>query len=785
MSDLFQKLIEMSVMGSIVILITLLMRFFLRKSSKRYMMILWAVVALRLLVPVSIESSLSIFNFIPYKTAVFSVSGEAEKTDAASAIKAPVANDNELAEINSVEQLSNDLLENKLPSNAAPAVATTEMAANAITANAEATNAGASNEVITNEAAISETPANAMAADAVATNGVAADAVAADEVAANDNTKAKDSSSGVKVDYKTTVAIVWATGFIGILIYCIVRFFMLKIKLKDATRVEKNIYESEKVPSPFVFGFIVPRIYLPDVLDKTEREYMLMHEQTHIKHGDWISKIVGMVVVAVHWFNPLVWLAYAFFEQDMEMHCDERTISDMDVSLKQAYTMSIVSYARKSNSKRYLVTPLGFSKVNFSKMEVTSRVKNICSYKKGTKITALITTVMIVAVSSACALNSKSEMTNNKNSETADQVSSDEIVETDEITVDNTTHAGNKPDADADVIDGSYAAIDIDWSKYSYEEDDFDSIRNYNYDVIRAAATELHEQYPSMFFGFGTEYDLFNADNSRFEYQLITYEETIGYKAYRIKDSKLVENDWFSQNLTPDMSEQQWLLNYDQFMDLPITASYFSLGYYDTNTYDETLPDGQYHGTIEGFSADGKYAYMLVFSRIDVNLTPEECLNLVEGDTAELSNGNYVVLNTTTDGNRDNAFRINLSNDKGEGAFILVYQDEEGNPTGKCVFDGNGYLMYEQFGARKIAISDNCVIDDYLNGFDNLATYNASALKGHLDELVSETDADYYCKLTNGGYYMEILTGYSNNTKITPTIIENGEITYMNFCARN
>ncbi len=337
MGDLFQKIVEMSLMGSVVILITVLARFLLRKRSKRFIMILWAVVAMRLLLPINIESELSIFNYLPGMT----------QTDTA------------VAEVN----------ETALPDNVDAVKVTTD--------------------------AVSEQSQDGMAiADTGKNTGTVLPAVNA--------ANAKELP-----DIRTVLAIVWLTGTAVITGYCSVRYIGLKRRLKDADRIGKNIYESEKVKAPFVFGLIVPRIYLPDVLDNTEREYILKHERTHIKHGDWISKIVGMAVVAVHWFNPLVWLAYVLFERDIEMSCDESVVANMDADVKQAYTMSLVSYARKSNAKRYLVTPLGFSKNSFSKAEVTNRVKNIINYRKGRKITAVLITAAVLFVGAACSLNSK------------------------------------------------------------------------------------------------------------------------------------------------------------------------------------------------------------------------------------------------------------------------------------------------------------------------------------------------------------------------------------------
>ena len=357
MGNLFQKIVEMSLMGSVVILITILARFLLRKRSKRFIMILWAVVAIRLLLPINIESGISVFNYLPRMTQTDTVTAEVQES------VLPDCVDTHTVTTDAVSHYSQDGIRTVEPVN----------------------NAGTEMTVV-NAASAKELP-----------------------------------------DIRTVLAIVWLIGTAVITGYCSVRYIGLKRKLKDATRIGKNIYESEKVKAPFVFGLFVPRIYLPDVLDNNEREYILKHERTHIKHGDWIRKIVGMAVVAVHWFNPLVWLAYVLFERDIEMSCDESVVANMGDDVKQAYTMTLVTYARKNNTKRYLVTPLGFSMNSFSKTEVTNRVKNIINFKEGHKITAVMITAALFFVGAACSLNAEE-----KNEETTEV--SETIVVSSEVT---------------------------------------------------------------------------------------------------------------------------------------------------------------------------------------------------------------------------------------------------------------------------------------------------------------------------------------------------------------
>lgn len=330
MTDLFLKVLEMSVMGSVVVLATILFRFLLRKRSKRFIMILWAVVAVRLLLPINIQSVISIFNYIPLHT----------------------------------DTISTQIQETKVF--------------------AETKTDPAEIKDITTEKTYSGTDHQETTLTAVH----------------NEHARAS-------VDVRTILAAVWFTGFAGVFAYTAIRFILLKIKLKDAVKIEKNVYESDKIRSPFVFGLFVPKIYLPEALGNTEREYILMHERNHIRHGDWIGKMLGTVIVAVHWFNPFVWLSYVLFEQDIEMSCDESTIAKMTSELKQAYAISIVNYAKKSNNRKYLVTPLGFSNPRFCQAEVTHRVKNIISYKKGTRFTSVLIVSSLLFVSATLALNSK------------------------------------------------------------------------------------------------------------------------------------------------------------------------------------------------------------------------------------------------------------------------------------------------------------------------------------------------------------------------------------------
>ena len=387
MDGLFLKVLEMSIMGSVVILITMLARFLLKNRSKRFIMILWAVVAIRLLVPVSLESSFSIFNFIPLKTQTLTAVTKVSDAD--------------------------------MPDNMADTQAVKADSAADTKINLSEKNINIGNKSLFL------------------------------------NLKSADPLPGIK----TVLPTVWLIGALGIAVFCSVQYAILKIKLRNARNISGNVYVSEKIGTPFVFGFFVPRIYLPDVLEDHEKEYVLLHERTHIKHVDWLIKIIGMSAAAVHWFNPLVWLAFTLFERDIEMCCDESVVAGMDADLKKAYTMSIVSFAKQSSNKRYLVTPLGFSKPDYSKTEVTNRVNNLINYKKGTTATAVAITAILLFVGVICGFSSKT------NADEAEGIKETTLVETTVAETTTATTTAETTPSEAEETDGTYDGVSPLWDR--------------------------------------------------------------------------------------------------------------------------------------------------------------------------------------------------------------------------------------------------------------------------------------------------------------------------------
>lgn len=180
---------------------------------------------------------------------------------------------------------------------------------------------------------------------------------------------------------------VWGLGIAALGGYNIYQFIALKRRLKDATALRDNIYLTGSVSSPFVLGLFHPKIYLPYFLGQEERTYIILHEQYHIRRGDHVLKILAFAALCIHWFNPLVWLAFSLSAKDMEMSCDEAVIRQMGEDIRGQYAASLLSLA---TGRRFVLgVPLAFGEG-----DVKDRIYNLSRWKKP----AMVVTVLSVAI---------------------------------------------------------------------------------------------------------------------------------------------------------------------------------------------------------------------------------------------------------------------------------------------------------------------------------------------------------------------------------------------------
>lgn len=186
------------------------------------------------------------------------------------------------------------------------------------------------------------------------------------------------------------LSLIWLAGIIALAVYNLFTFIYLKRRLQSAIPAGGKIYESTAISSPFLLGFIRPGIYLPAGLPDSYRAYILRHEQVHMQRGDYAVKAILFAITCVHWFNPLVWLAFGLMSRDMEMSCDEKVIRELGYEIKKNYSTSLLSLA---TGRSFLhATPLAFGEGS-----IKGRVKNVLSYKKPA-LWIILASAMLVGV---------------------------------------------------------------------------------------------------------------------------------------------------------------------------------------------------------------------------------------------------------------------------------------------------------------------------------------------------------------------------------------------------
>ena len=310
MSDLFGKVLELSWQAGLIALAVMAVRLLLRRRvSRRAICLLWALVALRLLLPVSMTA------------------------------KSPVSMQPEVAPVSrAYQQLQQTQLQDIPP--AAPG---------------EAASAGAA-----------EQPQPPAAAG-----------------------KAPDTLI-------RALPWIWCLGMGAMAAYMLLSIAWMRFMLRRAERVEGNVYRCTRWRTPFVLGVFAPRIYVPAGVPQEDLPQVLAHERCHIRRGDHVCKPLAFLLLAVHWFNPVLWMAYILLGRDMENACDETVLRDADAAQRAAYSRALVSCA--AAPRMAAVCPLAFGEV-----AVKERVKNVLHHKKPA-LWAAVMLVIAALVIGACLL---------------------------------------------------------------------------------------------------------------------------------------------------------------------------------------------------------------------------------------------------------------------------------------------------------------------------------------------------------------------------------------------
>ena len=313
MNELFLKIINMSISASWLVLAVLILRFVLKKAPKWINVLLWGIVAIRLICPFSFESPLSL---IP------------------------------------------------------------------------------SAETIPLNIGMDSTP--------TINSGISAINNAVNPIISQSNTPMAGASVNL---LQITIGIyeyIWIFGMIALALYTAISYWRLHRKVDTAVRYKDNIFQSENVSFPFVLGIIKPRIYLPFKMNGQYLEHVVAHEQAHVCRKDHWWKPLGFLLLMIHWFNPLMWLAYVLLCRDIELACDEKVIKELGNEQRGDYTQALV--ACSVNRRMIAACPLTFGEVG-----VKERVKSVMNYKKPALWVIIIAVIVCVGVAVCFLTNPKQD----------------------------------------------------------------------------------------------------------------------------------------------------------------------------------------------------------------------------------------------------------------------------------------------------------------------------------------------------------------------------------------
>lgn len=192
-------------------------------------------------------------------------------------------------------------------------------------------------------------------------------------------------------------AVIWLAGLAVMALYGLVSYIVLRNRMRTAVLLKKNVYQSDRMRSPFILGMIGPKIYIPFGLGEEMQRYVLLHERYHLKRRDHLIKWFAFVLLTIHWFNPLCWLAFVLMDRDMEMSCDEKVLS-LEKNIRKRYSTALLSFA--TNRRIPMPGPLAFGEAG-----VKGRIRNVLHWRRPKFYLTALAVVVCGIVAAACAAN--------------------------------------------------------------------------------------------------------------------------------------------------------------------------------------------------------------------------------------------------------------------------------------------------------------------------------------------------------------------------------------------
>ena len=197
-------------------------------------------------------------------------------------------------------------------------------------------------------------------------------------------------------------SVLWLCGIVVLLLYTAVSYRRIHKSVREAALYQGNVWLCDRIDTPFIFGVLRPRVFLPSDIEKADLPYVLAHEQAHLKRRDHLWKPLGFLLVTVYWFNPVLWVAYILFCKDMELACDERVLRTLGAACKKPYSNALINCSVPR--KRISACPLAFGETG-----VKERVRSVLNYKKPAFWLAAVAVVAVAVAALVFLTNPETE----------------------------------------------------------------------------------------------------------------------------------------------------------------------------------------------------------------------------------------------------------------------------------------------------------------------------------------------------------------------------------------
>ncbi len=378
LKNIFVYLLHNSIAVCVVILTVFAVRLFLRRAPKKYSYILWSIVGIYLLCPIRLSSPISIYSlinnvsdtFLEHHSLPLNAKNFADKIEKSFT---DISGVKEIIENGNTTTVKNNTEEKEYTTNSEDIVNKNGFADKNKTYNEKNQKTKDSNKSKFDN--VSSTNKN-------------------QKTKQNQNNTAGTENISQSLTV-TTTAYIWLCGCIVLLVRNLFLIWRIKQTVLMAIRRKDNIYESECISTPFVLGIVRPKIYIPFNLSEQEREYILKHEQYHIRRKDQIIKICAYILCVIYWFQPLIWFAYFVMIRDMEMSCDEYVLKNSKSDIRAAYSTSLLKLATKTEDFNAGLPAFGES-------DIRKRVKNIMKFNAKKKWVSVVAAIAVVIVGVSC-----------------------------------------------------------------------------------------------------------------------------------------------------------------------------------------------------------------------------------------------------------------------------------------------------------------------------------------------------------------------------------------------